>query len=79
MRDREEEKTMKGLKRIAEENTQKYNDTKEQNKLLKKEIDELQDQLKNKQEELKEDAKNRELLNDLYSRGIIDEDGTILQ
>ena len=48
------------------------------NEFLKNKIVKLEEELSKKKDELKEDDKNRELLNSLYSRGVIDEDGNIL-
>ena len=48
------------------------------NEFLKNKIVKLEEELSKKKDELKEDDKNRELLNSLYSRGVIDEDGDIL-
>ena len=49
-----------------------------ENEFLKNEIEKLEEELSKKKDELKEDDKNRELLNSLYSQGVIDEDGNIL-
>ena len=38
----------------------------------------LEEELNKKKDEFKENDKNRELLNSLYSQGVIDEDGDIL-
>ena len=45
---------------------------------LKNEIEKLEEELSRNKYEQKEDDKNRDLLNSLYSQGIIDADGNIM-
>ena len=49
-----------------------------ENNFLKSEIEKLEEELERKKDDNKEDEKNRDLLNSLYSLGIIDEDGNII-
>ena len=79
LRDKEEEKTMKGLKKISERNQQRYNQMWEENEYLKAEIEKLGDEIDRKRNKSKDDEKNRELLSDLYEKGIIDENGNIIE
>ena len=44
----------------------------------KNEIEKLEEELSRNKYEQKEDDKNRDLLNSLYSQGIIDADGNIM-
>ena len=69
---------MKGLKKIASNYKEKKSQLEWENEFLKYEIEKLEEELSKKKDELKEDDKNRELLNSLYSQGVIDEDGNIL-
>ena len=79
LRDKEEDKTMKGLKKIAEKNRQRYNQMCEENDYLKSEIEKLAEELDRKSDEAQDENKNRELLSDLYEKGIIDEEGNIIE
>ena len=49
-----------------------------ENDILKNEIEKLEEELNRKKYEQKEDDKNRDLLNILHSKGIIDADGNIM-
>ena len=69
---------MKGLLKIASNNKEKKSQLDWENEFLKSEIKKLEEVLSKKKDKLKEDDKNRELLNILYSQGVIDEDGNIL-
>ena len=70
---------MKGLKKISERNQQRYNQMWEENEYLKAEIEKLGDEIDRKRNKSKDDEKNRELLSDLYEKGIIDENGNIIE
>ena len=79
LRDQEEEKTVKGLKKIADNHKQRYNEIWEENDYLKGEIEKLGDELERRRNEMLDEDKNRELLSELYEKGVIDEDGNIIQ
>ena len=70
---------MKGLKKIAKKTKSKYPAAESENEYLKEEIEKLQQELENWKNEEQEDNKNRELLNELYEKGIIDESGNIIE
>ena len=46
---------------------------------LKNEINELSNKIKRKSEEIKEGSNYADMLNELFHRGIIDEDGNIIE
>ena len=78
LRDVEEEKTVKGLKISANKNKERYIVTETENEYLKEEIEKLTLELDKKKKEHNEDEDNRQLLGELFDRGIIDENGNIL-
>ena len=61
----QEEKTVKGLKKIDDSHKQRHNEIWEENDYLKIEKEKLGDELERRNEMLDED-KNRELLSELY-------------
>ena len=79
LRDKEEENTVKGLKNSIEKSRERYNEAWEENEYLKAEIEKLGEELDRNRNEYKKDDRNRELLGELFEKGIIDEDGNILQ
>ena len=70
---------MKGLKKISEKNRQRYNQMCEENDYLKAEIEKFAEELDRKRDEAQDENKNKELLSDLYEKGIIDEEGNIIE
>ena len=68
---------MKGLKKIVSKCQEKQSQFEWENDILKNEIEKLEE-LNRKKYEQKEDYKNRDLLNSLHSKGIIDADGNIM-
>ena len=79
LRDKEEEKTIKGLKKVIETNWKKFNQVWEENDYLKAEIERLGNEPDEKRNNAWLDDKNRELLSELYENEVIDEDGNIIQ
>ena len=69
---------MKGLKKIVSKCQEKQSQLEWENEILKNEIEKLEEELSRNKYEQKEDDKNRDLLNSLYSQGIIDADGNIM-
>ena len=69
---------MKGLKKIVSKFQEKQSQFEWENDILKNEIDKLEEELNRKKYEQKVDDNNRNLLNSLYSKGIIDADGNIM-
>ena len=69
---------MKGLKKIVSKCQEKQSQSEWENDILKNEIEKLEEELSRNKYEQKEDDKNRDLLNSLYSQGIIDADGNIM-
>ena len=76
--DKEEEKTVKGIKNITESNKRRYVRAEEEVEFLKGEIEKLNDEIDKSKLILKEYGKHRDLLNELYHKGIIDEDGNFV-
>ena len=70
---------MKGMKKRADENKRRYIKAEEQVEFLKWEIEKLQDEIDKNSLVIKEDEKHRDLLNELYHKGIIDEDGNFIE
>ena len=79
LRDKEEDKNTKDLKKTIEKNKERYNQVWEENEYLKAEIEKLGDELDRNRKEFDKNDQNRELLSDLYEKGIIDEEGKIIQ
>ena len=75
LRDLEEEKTVKGLKRIKNQQSIQINEAEDEIEKLRKEISLLQSEIDQRDCYEKEEEKHRQLLSDLYEKGIIDEDG----
>ena len=69
---------MKGLKKIVSKCQEKQSQLEWENEILKNEIEKQEEELSRNKYEQKEDDKNRDLLNSLYSQGIIDADGNIM-
>ena len=69
---------MKDLKKIVSKFQEKQSQLEWENEILKNEIEKLEEELSRNKYEQKEDDKNRDLLNSLYSQGIIDADGNIM-
>ena len=70
---------MKGMKKRADENKRRYIKAEEQVEFLKWEIEKLQDEIDKNSLVIKEDEKHRDLLNEFYHKGIIDEDGNFIE
>ena len=79
LRDKEEDKNTKDLKKTIEKSKERYNQVWEENEYLKAEIEKLGDELDRNRKEFDKNDQNRELLSDLYEKGIIDEEGKIIQ
>ena len=79
LRDQEEEKAVKGIKKIADKNKKKYIEMWNENEYLKSEIEKIEEELERRKNDGEENKRNRGLLSDLYERGIIDEDGNIIK
>ena len=79
LRDQEEEKTVKGIKKIADEHKRKYEAMLNENEYLKSEIERIEDELEKRKSDLNENDRNRDLSSELYEKGVIDEDGNIIQ
>ena len=79
LRDKEEDKNTKDLKKTIEKSKERYNQVWEENEYLKAEIEKLGDELDRNSKEFDKNDQNRELLSDLYEKGIIDEEGKIIQ
>ena len=77
MRDKEEENTARGMRNIAESNRNRYKSWR-RCEFLKEQIEKLNDEIDKSRQILKEDEKHRDLLNDLFHKGIIDEDGNFV-
>ena len=69
---------MKGLKKIVSKCQEKQSQFEWENDILKNEIEKLEEELNRKKYEQKVDDNNRDLLNSLHSKGIIDADGNIM-
>ena len=78
LRDKEEEKTARGMRNIAESNRNRYIRAEEEVEFLKGQIEKLNDEIDKSRQILKEDEKHRDLLNELFHKGIIDEDGNFV-
>ena len=79
LRDKEEDKNTKDLKKTIEKSKERYYQMWEENEYLKAEIKKLGDELDRNRKEFDKNDQNRELLSDLYEKGIIDEEGKIIQ
>ena len=79
LRDKEEDKNTKDLKKTIEKSKERYNQVWEENEYLKTKIEKLGDELDRNRKEFDKNDQNRELLSDLYEKGIIDEEGKIIQ
>ena len=79
LRDKEEDKNTKDLKKTIEKSKERYNQVWEENEYLKAKIEKLGDELDRNRKEFDKNDQNRELLSDLYEKGIIDEEGKIIQ
>ena len=79
MRDQEEEKTVEGIKKIADKNEKKYIEMWNENEYLKSKIEKIEEELVKRKNDGEENERNRGLLSDLYERGFIDEDGNIIK
>ena len=64
------------MRKIADKHKQRYSDMWEENDYLKAEIEKLGEELERRRNYVHDDDKNRELLSDLYEKGVIDEEGT---
>ena len=70
---------MKGLQKLIVQEKLRVDEIEDENESLKREIEKLEIELDQKKRELNEDDKNRNLLNNLFEKGIIDQDGNILE
>ena len=61
-RDREEEKIIKGIKKISDQKDRNLVVAENENEYLRSEIEKIEDELKKVKSEQKEDNKNREIL-----------------
>ena len=78
LRDKEEDKTVTGLKKIKERQSIEIKEAEEEISNLSQEILKLKQEVHQKNEELKENEKHRQLLGDLYDKGLIDFNGNLI-
>ena len=78
LRDLEEEKTLKGMKKKVDEHKERCIRA-EEVEFLKGQIEKLSDEVEKNKLIIKEDDKHRDLLNELYHKGIIDEDENFIE
>ena len=71
----EEENTIKGLRKIKEKQNVEINVAEIEIDRLNKEIVLLQEEIMQQNINFKDETKHRQLLSDLYEKGIIDENG----
>ena len=67
------------MKKIADKHKQRYSEMWEENDYLKAKIEKLGEELERRRNDVHDDNKNRELLSELHEKGVIDEEGNIIQ
>ena len=79
LRDLEEEKTVKGLKKIKDKQEAEPIEAGQEIRSLKDEILRLENEMELNNQRLIEENEHRELLSSLYEKGIIDEEGNLVE
>ena len=78
LRDIDEEKTIKGLRKIKEKQSLEINAAEDKIDRLNREILILQAEIAQQNLSFKEEEKHRQLLSNLYDKGVIDENGNYI-
>ena len=79
LRDLEEEKTVKELKKIKDKQEAELIEAGQEIRMLKDEILRLENEMELNNQRLIEENEHRELLSSLYEKGIIDEEGNLVE